>query len=866
MYSFPPFVRHSKSRSRAQKSMSSTVKVSVVDEVHDNSWESTSEAHSDGALPSKDREPSQPPNPSIFAIFRSFQSSDRKTVGNPLRLSRRDTQLMDSHGYTADDLEQWAYVAAATDSDMATVRLGRVSDVCASASRAFPPVFLLTQLLRAESLSALSLSMLLRHANARLQNARNDLSPTIRGGHTAMILSVRFIRHARNVAPNLLIDIASFACAALRGTTPRGVAVNTHATQRFLVRAYNKLLSLLALPCELHPFLSTSLQSDAQMQIIRHMEAHKPPLQISREGFRGLVAVSLALQKSDEEKEWARVKSNAWPPWRKSQLGIDEDLDFPGRDSRATRMLATMAKHGFAKADWDRAAAILAGWDTDRTPTIQTRTFIERGRPFWQIPLKKSATPRQDEDETLTWSARITATRTLREAWGCFLSYKKSLAFKDVTSRYEAYHAMFKKLCADPTHNLSEDSALPGDGKETFPEPSSARSILYLSTPVMTVSELYNDMLRDGLHPSGRMLALLVENAPDIPSGLKYIKDSQFGEVTKDVLLSAEKYSYKHVAYILDRLPEYFFRAFIKMLYLGSDRCAFSLPGSATGDGSIQTMRNVSPSKYADRLLELSHKRDASLWHPYLTRLLKMTRARPGGQIRHMRPRYVWVESTNCLRRVKEAGAEPNFQMYSLMAQIGVEVLLKVDDKANAIPSTLKQLFEKIAHGDESARGWLDLSKPALLVQTPPPVVLFDLAQVLGIVQDYAGLIKLLEWMRQFDNNLNYLRASTVNGNKFLRRTLIHIRIFMEGSWLSLQEATPGPHDWLASEEEIMQAMEIVGSMSGWDGWPTDKEILQTVSDRSGYFSQVGRVVSSRSGQQTAHRAVKAGEEGHLTG
>ena len=50
-------------------------------------------------------------------------------------------------------------------------------------------------------------------------------------------------------------------------------------------------------------------------------------------------------------------------------------------------------------------------------------------------------------------AARITATRSVREAWACFLSFTKDRANHSKSDSFNAYAAMFEKLFA----NTSDD-------------------------------------------------------------------------------------------------------------------------------------------------------------------------------------------------------------------------------------------------------------------------------------------------------------------------------------------------------------------------------------------------------------------------
>ncbi|KUL91984.1 hypothetical protein ZTR_01191 [Talaromyces verruculosus] len=244
------------------------------------------------------------------------------------------------------------------------------------------------------------------------------------------------------------------------------------------------------------------------------MAAHNPVIPVNRSGYQAIVAVQLAHVKTPAERIFAKQKALSWPPWKEARMGIDAERGNEGMRSRTMQVLSQMVEAGYALSSWDDVAAILAGWDTDGTPTIQTRSLA---RP------QKSLEPGTKESKVIStiWASRIRATRTLREAWACFLSYE-TRAFPSEP----VYHAMARKLIyrMEESDDINtKNGPLPGDGFEVYPEPSSARDVTYVPTEPPTLEELLERMILQGVLPGVDFIALLVRFSPDFSTGLRYI-------------------------------------------------------------------------------------------------------------------------------------------------------------------------------------------------------------------------------------------------------------------------------------------------------------------------------------------------------
>src|SRR5947207_8058093 len=319
-----------------------------------------------------------------------------------------------------------------------------------------------------------------------------------------------------------------------------------------LCHIYNRILTLLSLPASANPFRAVAIQQQAQFRLLRKMNEFHPKLLVTREGFRALAKVQVAHKKTNAERRWARFKALSWPPWKENKSGVDAESSSAGSLSRAIEVLSRMVESGYNTLTWEKQAQVLAGWDTDRSPTIQRRKLLDRPPLIRSIAsLDDGLLVDPDRDHEI-WAARISATRTVKEAWACFCSFEKNcptdgLHFSRPTpERLAPWHAMFERLFYSGKE-IPGDHIDPGDGKETYPEPISPHDFLYVPTEPPSVSDLFNRMVAKGLNPAGRLLADLVDHAPTVAEAFKYICQSQLTEIKKDVLTHAEKY---HPAYI----------------------------------------------------------------------------------------------------------------------------------------------------------------------------------------------------------------------------------------------------------------------------------------------------------------------------
>jgi hypothetical protein len=642
-----------------------------------------------------------------------------------------------------------------------------------------------------------------------------------------------------------------------------------------LSHIYNRFLSLMALPAVKAPFNAYVVQQNAQLALVRLMVAFKPQLPLTREGYRALIAVQLLHRKTGHERAWAEAKSPSWPPWRQIKSGIEQDLEYPGKKSRVMRLLLRMNEAGYMHGTWEKSAAVLAGWDTDRSPTIQTRAILMQQRQPWSLPPQKSTViDGRSNDKAELWAARIRATRSKREAWASFCAFERSTESSE--RQYQPYFAMFEKLLA-PTaiaNSTLGSEYVPGDVKEVFEDSSNPRDLIYVEREVPSVNEFYESMLRAGIYPGGSLLGSLLNHAPNIEAGLSYIQDSRWDEVTKDVLHHAEDYPPATIRHTLNRLPGLCLAAYIWLLgrhgydatpAFYSNISSFDL---ATGESRI-SKRTVSPLLYAWQLLSVAGSTDVRAWNAFLKGALLCIRdvkamssrgglvSGDGRAIKHEIWRHLWAQF-----HPKSQGfnMHPDLEFFRHLAGI-ISILVKdVNHRRLRVPIErfgylAKSTFLRVVHGQA-------ITTLSPLPTTPILVIpkAGDLRLMVGLlvsVGDIDGLTALLRWLNTHAETFALMNQpsrsdteTTSNSNSDhdlppLRSVLCAIRLFLAGNPGTASTSHMGDGvSWFQTpfsvqEETVEHAMQHCKAL----GWPTDDEVKLFLAREGGWMERMARTV-----------------------
>ena len=708
---------------------------------------------------------------------------------------------------------------------------------------------------------------------------------------TIMLLVVRLLRHARLVWPAAMESIVSILTTHVDGGKSCGHSPASQdldeTTSIRLSFMYNRILKLVALPSSQNPFLSVPYRQQAQFNVLRRMNQFRPHLTITREGYQAIASVQLAHRKTLREREWAEMKAKSWPPWKVDKLGIDSVKSIEMGVSRAMDALMRMYEAGYSRGNWEATAEILSGWDTDRSPTIQRRSVLLPSYRSFAITTANLDLNRWKESLDV-WTARIRATRTLDESWACFLACRRELGAVPAT----VYFTMFESLvydrrrkkeecstqfCGNPnTHDFLDRLILPGDGKELAPAPTNPRDGIYLSAPPPNISDFFHTMVIEGHQPTGRFLAFLLNHAESFEEGLKYLEHSALSAKTKSVLLANASFSARTVRETLAALPKQVLAAYI--YHLSSfGVILYSRQSSrrhfVDDDNHSGLAAKLDPLKQAHRLLHLARPLYRPTWYSLLHALSKITLKTyeehfdPSDYLRDL---SLWNLAESLVGYMDIADLKLDFFGFYLVCKT-LEKTIRASQVVMSATQDPSKAAEARLDSQELQQDPEDLSREARLkaealltqgcalvktlfkeacgtlrattapsqalnranslpnlLEVPAGVHLHAFIRVLGLAQDYAGILELMEWMSNYASAIKALSDEMTNGRRSLRRTLIAARIFLEGSWPGDVESEDEREQRsnTAAPEHIMQRVyTIIEETEQWDGWPTDEEV-----------------------------------------
>ncbi|KAJ9656677.1 hypothetical protein H2198_004796 [Neophaeococcomyces mojaviensis] len=727
------------------------------------------------------------------------------------------------------DMLNWSWILLA-DGSLAIKRLVALAASENKESAQTVPLWVILQILQAERIDAESLHLLLYYI------ARHESDWTFWHGDAAMLLTVRLLRHARRSAPSCYEPITNLFLELSR-TIFDGEASRVDPGK--LARWCNRVLNLIAIPASIDPYRSMVSQQTSQLEIVRYIQERVPQIPLSREGYRALAKLQLMHTKTDAERDWARAKALTWPPFQKQhRMGGFINVDHPGRKSRVMKVFQRMQEAGYSRHEFDIAAQILAGWDTDSTPTIQTRTSARsiQVRRLWEPGSKYN----ELDSSPIIWAARVEATRTVREAWMCFCAYNDKMKEKAQSPR--VYHAMFKKLLAMPKV-YSERGTLPGDGRETFPDSDLPRDLVYIPEEIPSIQELYSRMLNQGVRPQGSFLADLLTQAPSLEQGLQYIRDAQISEDTKRVLTEPGSCSSALVAEVLPKLPSLILRSYVAFLAspyasIPEDWHRLRRPGNMIRGIRGHPFPGLSTAK---ALLVIAQTTDMSVWNAYLKALAKHTNT-SNKQLRRLDLESIWTQTTNTLLYLRNT-SKPDFTTFDPVMDIGYR--LQTWARRNIEPAPwpvriMKRLFIQAATGTErpDPKNWHSFCRKAEKVEVLHSVPRGDNVESMvwllasGNAQDQVSdILDLLFWLNKNRDQI------TSNGRHITKHNMCAFRAYLEGWWAEeLFPSEAEPVEFVsASPEQLEEARGLAQPF----GWPSDETVLWYLRSRRAGFQRL---------------------------
>ncbi|KAK3700193.1 hypothetical protein LTR37_016072 [Vermiconidia calcicola] len=811
------------------------VNLSYVNVRSPDGWQQyrvNSERHRDDYIPTLEHA-SEMTIPRILASYIKHRSEVANTGEadwmTPFPLLPAEEDMLTSKGYGMNDLQAWAEILQLPDSlEVANALSKRVETNGIDSV----PFFLMSYVLRRRYISGSALRIIIRQA-WRIVDHRMSGSRTLRLSQDSVFyIFLRLVRHARVVWPTALASLAAMLLHFLPRTAPNDRTLSYGQLESLTYRL-NKAMRLIAAPTSIEPFKNNALQEAAIVRILRFMAEHDPPLNINREGYRAVILVQLAQQKTPSERQWGLLKALSWPPWKEERTAMDADFTREEHGlTKAGETLQRMREAGFQPEDWENAAAIYTGWDTDQTPTVQTRVVFGAG--FERL-----------KTGTAAWVGRITTTRTAQEAWAAYLAYEDA----DMPPDQDVYLAIFRKLHKEDERNKGKDSRmrnnrasnerrlLPGDTQEIEPLPPSTHLYTYTRTSPPTVSRFYQQLRDKGVVLEGHCLAFIVAKATTARLGMEHFYESAavYPCVPSFMLLDDDS--------DLSEVPRPLFAAFIELLSRFS-----KVPISKALPLELRSARRhaLNTTIFKNRPLSADHalvhaiellRRQRPLYRPAwnsvlralsnesslgleLTSVFEPRGDTPGDQLSEQQELWrssitAWRLLRRVLREMESVhldldatgfkalcqGAE-NLAIWCWLAMRDFERKRTEDDGApesgtaralvreanvllrgSSILQRIRGEFRTLI-GEGGAPS--DCPGPQLpkLLEVPGPAILHAYIRALGWLADHDGLLETVRWMVKYQTELAHRRERDRNGEAVMRRAIVALRVFFERSWL----------------------------------------------------------------------------------
>lgn len=715
-----------------------------------------------------------------------------------------ELDLLRSRGYSPESVRNWALCLVEPRS--------RGASKIFEASEEMPPLFILLLFLRRKIIRVSALSVIMTHIEYRLK-----VEPIV--WDVFKILVIRLLRHARLSWPESMPWIASLYTAEATRLHNEQFALTSQSPRLILdlTRFCNTILMLLSIPTSSHPIHCAKLQEKAQFEVLQCMASCSPAIVVTRLGFQAVARNQLAHPKTQQEREWAELKGSSWPPWKENRTAMDEEKGYEFGASRASKILHRMFEAGYGGGYLEDLAQMYAGWDTDSSPTIQTRTlgpgFRTQSRDFPHL-------------RALLWAGRIRTTRTRREAWACFLSHELS----NDQGHQELYHAMFEKLhhaTAErvPHRDFNSDSEskdeedettnlLPGDVLEVLPDPVSPLHYVFLSEPVPTYKELLRRMQASTVRPSRRLLAFLLESCPDFETGLDIIGMAQDGP---DGALNRLAAGFHLDDKLGQSMPGYLFAAFIRLLcrfgrYERTHAAQLTLHPPREHQYRFSLDRQYL-LEYAYALLIHYKPRYRPSWTAYMQKLVQHKSGQLAGNV----SRYKIV--CEVIERMEQIDLDIDDESFLLACTATIYAVQSIEqglasrEEEQYLFTTgsarLRTLFTELVSTSLDTQPVRGSSLP-IPAHVPGPAQLHAYVRALGLLRDYEGLYSFSTWLARHNAEVTARAEAQHSGRKMLFRTLVALRVAVDGT-----EQRPGaPAD---ISHLIRAQIELVKE---WGGWP----------------------------------------------
>ena len=493
------------------------------------------------------------------------------------------------------DVEQWEWIIQGRNSDVIAERF--------VSSDSVHPISLLSLVLRPNAVftKRSSLEGLLRymakwHATGD-GSFKNGVQPA-----AFLIPMRRFALHCCRVWPDLIPALARVAAAHIQDSIPNALPKNkVYNEQR---KAFNEYLQMFASAPDRSGRRYMEFIWEAQRVLLAMSNGLERPLMLEKKSFDAIRIVLVGLEKTPIERDEATRWGKTWPPFKVIRDGLDEVKDAGDDFTRAVKAGLTMEEAGHAREPVDAVIDTLAGVAPDGSPTIQTRANLAG------LVRRKEGKIGAEE----VWATRVRTTRNPHEAWTAFQHPPDPSCRRN----HQVYGELFAKLTARTPEN---EGYLPGDGRHVvevhIPNLSDFERAR-IQPP--TVTQLYDQMLQEGVKPEGHCLVVLLRSASHLRQFQKYLHDST---LDPDITEWFADRSDMDLSKIFDRMPFGVFQAYISLLCQLHPRAVTVQPPSEFNDQITEAIQLVTQFSSLARTESRQPINTRPLWNLLLDRLSK---------------------------------------------------------------------------------------------------------------------------------------------------------------------------------------------------------------------------------------------------
>jgi len=758
--------------------------------------------------------------PSILVEF--LHNSSDSNLPDDKKISEYSKRSLSRHGFIMADLERWAQILSIQSANQRVEKF--------LADRLELPVFMLEAVLAGGDITrVIILDKIIAYTSGQIEAITpwQGASLTSRLLRTTNIqILFRLLYHARNILTPAIVTIAQMlpptVSALLGGSYPENTKLNAYM-HRQLCDLFNLVLDQLALPAAKAPFRSMTYAWNAQKIILEWAGQFEPPLLLNQAGYQAVSRVLAAQKKTDKESRVSSLSARTWPPWRVEQDGMDAQRILDEDFSRVVSAVIRMTESGYKETPEDSSIRILGGQEGDGTPTVHTRTvrkqeFFSEGMPF-------------SLDDKLQWAARVEATRDVQEAWGAFTKFQQLGGKPSILM----YFVMFEKLQFEKARLEFDRTSygsrrrylnpIPGEGKELLPPSNDNVSIFYraqLQPPHK--DELYDTMIRrDGIRPTGSFLRFLVANARTPDTAIQYLQDSLLDTQAIEFLVDgADMDPVVRKACISDQL----LAAFLQMLCRFvprinpqfQDQDQEGTPFAVSTDNLLEVLqlntapgKTISPLNHSIYLLTQTKPQFRPAWYAVFRALARRGTIVDKGLVgTHQNDLIAWRVMEDIINDFHNHGLELDPYGFLIICNGLEKAILASFSASNQDRLSLGSLslqflateFEKIT----TVSTIVSTAGCAEPLHDITAVHLHAYVRVLGLVEDYEGILRVLVWMKEHNQILDERAQANRNGYVMIRRTLVAMRVFTGGT------------------KYKTQVEEILNSSGLWSGWPSETE------------------------------------------